>query len=291
MKQRKRILLVDLANMAIRTGCKCYRDDPTDTTYNNWKCEILENLATLVQKTEANSVILCQEGKRNWRYEIFDAYKAHRKEEKAKAKLDFDTFYPVADAFCEKLRQYIPNIYQLKVDGSEGDDLVAVLTKNLTPKYEVICVSTDRDFYQLLKYEGYKQYHPIKRQYIHVVNPERYLLEKVVVGDKGDGIPHIKPRVSVKTAADIVENGLEDWLNEQTDEVKANFERNKKLIDFDYIPVHVQLKIMEEFKKLRFSSMSMRDMSEFLMAAGLANKFDKVPEYANTFIRLERIDV
>ena len=155
----------------------------------------------------------------------------------------------------------------------------------------MICVSTDRDFYQLLKYEGYKQYHPIKRQYIHVMNPERYLLEKVVVGDKGDGIPHIKPRVSTKTAADIVENGLEDWLNEQTDEVKANFERNKKLIDFDYIPVHVQLKIMEEFKKLRFSSMSMRDMSEFLMASGLANKFDKVPEYANTFIRLERIDV
>lgn len=291
MKQRKRILLVDLANMAIRTGCKCYRDDPTDTTYNNWKCEILENLATLVQKTEANSVILCQEGKKNWRYEIFDAYKSNRKEEKAKAKLDFDTFYPVADAFCEKLRQYIPNIYQLKVEGSEGDDLVAVLTKNLTPKYEVICVSTDRDFYQLLKYDGYKQYHPIKRQFVHVVNPERYLLEKVVVGDKGDGIPHIKPRVSVKTAADIVENGLEDWLNEQTDEVKANFERNKKLIDFDYIPVHVQLKIMEEFKKLRFSSMNMRDMSEFLMAAGLANKFDKVPEYANTFIRLERIDV
>jgi 5'-3' exonuclease len=244
-----------------------------------------------VQKTEANSVILCQEGKKNWRYEIFDAYKAHRKEEKAKSKLDFDTFYPVADAFCEKLRQYIPNIYQLKVEGSEGDDLIAVLTKNLTPKYEVICVSTDRDFYQLLKYDGYKQYHPIKRQFIHVVNPERYLLEKVVVGDKTDGIPHIKPRVSTKTAADIVENGLEDWLNEQTDEVKANFERNKKLIDFDYIPVHVQLKIMEEFKKLRFSSMSMRDMSEFLMAAGLANKFDKVPEYANTFIRLERIDV
>lgn len=277
--------------MAIRTGCKCYRDDPTDTTYNNWKCEILENLATLVQKTEANSVILCQEGKKNWRYDIFDAYKSNRKEAKAKAKLDFDTFYPVADAFCEKLRQYIPNIYQLKVEGSEGDDLVAVLTKNLTPKYEVICVSTDRDFYQLLKYEGYKQYHPIKRQFIHVVNPERYLLEKVVVGDKGDGIPHIKPRVSTKTAAEIVEHGLEDWLNEQTDEVKANFERNKKLIDFDYIPVHVQLKIMEEFKKLRFSSMSMRDMSEFLMAAGLANKFDKVPEYANTFIRLERIDV
>lgn len=291
MKQRKRILLVDLANMAIRTGCKCYRDDPTDTTYNNWKCEILENLATLVQKTEANSVILCQEGKKNWRYDVFDAYKSNRKEAKAKSKLDFDTFYPVADAFCEKLRQYIPNIYQLKVEGSEGDDLIAVLTKNLTPKYEVICVSTDRDFYQLLKYDGYKQYHPIKRQFIHVVNPERYLLEKVVVGDKGDGIPHIKPRVSVKTAADIVENGLEDWLKEQTDEVKANFERNKKLIDFDYIPVHVQLKIMEEFKKLRFSSMSMRDMSEFLMAAGLANKFDMVPEYANTFIRLERIDV
>jgi hypothetical protein len=37
--------------------------------------------------------------------------------------------------------------------------------------------------------------------------------------------------------------------------------------------------------------MSMRDMSEFLMAVGLANKFDKIPEYANTFIKMERIDV
>ena len=291
MKKRKRVLLIDMANMAIRTGCKCYRDDPTDTTYNAWKCEFLGNIADLVQKTESNSVILCQEGKKNWRYDVFEDYKSNRKEAKAKSKLDFDTFYPMADSFCEKLKQYVPNIYQLKVEGSEGDDLIAILTKNLTPKNEVVCVSTDRDFYQLLKYNGYSQYHPIKRQYVHVVNPERYLLEKIVVGDKGDGIPHVKPKVSVKTAASIVEAGLEDWLSKEDPQIRANFERNKKLIDFDCIPVHVQQKVMEEFKKLRFSSMSMRDMTQFLFAVGLGNQFDKVPEYANTFIKLERIDV
>jgi 5'-3' exonuclease len=259
-------------------------------TYNGWKCEILENIAEMVQKTEANSVVLCQEGKKNWRYEVFPDYKSNRKEAKAKSKLDFDTFYPIADEFCDKLRRYVPNIYQLKVEGSEGDDLIAILTKYLTPKNEVVCISTDRDFYQLLKYDGYKQYNPIKRQYVHVVNPERYLLEKIVVGDKGDGIPHVKPKVSVKTAASIVESGLEDWLSREDEQIRANFERNKKLIDFDCIPVPVQQKVIEEFKKLRFSSMSMRDMTQFLFAVGLGNQFDKVPEYANTFIKLERID-
>lgn len=291
MKTRKKILLIDMANMSIRTGCSCYRDDPTDKTYNNWKCEILENLAGLVQTTGANSIILCQEGKKNWRYDVYDDYKSNRKEAKAKNKLDFDTFYPMADDFCDKMKKYIPNVYQLKVEGAEGDDLIAVLTKWLTPAYEVICVSTDRDFYQLLKYNGYKQYNPIKRQYVQVINPERYLLEKIVVGDKGDGIPHVKPKVSVKTAADIVEAGLDDWLRNESQQIRDNFERNKLLIDFDCIPIPVQTRIIEEFKRLRFSGMSMRDMSEFLMAVGLANKFDKIPEYANTFIKMERIDV
>jgi 5'-3' exonuclease len=256
-----------------------------------WKSEILEKFVWLMRETEATSMILAMEGKKCWRYEVFDQYKSHRKEEKAKAKMDFETYYPMFDSFCSLLRQYMPNIYQIKVPRAEGDDVVASITKHLTPDYDVICVSTDRDFYQLLKYNGYKQYNPIKRQYVQVINPERYLLEKIVVGDKGDGIPHVKPKVSVKTAAAIVEAGLDDWLRNESQQIRDNFERNKLLIDFDCIPIPVQTRIMEEFKKLRFSGMSMRDMSEFLMAVGLANKFDKIPEYANTFIKMERIDV
>ena len=175
-----------MANMGIRTAMACYRDDPTDTRYVGWKSEILKSLVWLMRETEANSLILAMEGKKCWRYEVFDQYKSHRKEEKAKAKMDFDTYYPMFDSFCSLLRQYMPNIYQIKVARAEGDDVVASLTKRLTPDYDVICVSTDRDFYQLLKYPGYRQFHPIKRKYVEVLNPERYLLEKVIVGDHKD---------------------------------------------------------------------------------------------------------
>lgn len=289
MSERKKIMLVDLANMAIRTGMACYRDDPTDTLYNGWKTEILKNMDNLIQTLQADSVILCLEGKKNWRYSVYEEYKSNRKEAKAKSVLDFDRFYPMCDDFFDKLRKYVPNIYQLKVDCAEGDDLIATLTKNLTPRYEVICVSTDRDFYQLLKYDGYRQYNPIKRQFVSVVNPERYLLEKIIVGDKGDGVPHVKPRVSVKTAAKIVDEGLDEWLDKEG--LRENFERNKTLISFDCIPVEVQVKIMEEFKKLRFQPMSKRDFSEFLSAIGCNNLFFETPEYVNTFSKLEMINV
>lgn len=298
MKDRKKILLVDLANLCIRTGCTSYRKNPTDIRFINWKSDILRELASLIHETEANSVILCKEGKKNWRYEIYDEYKWDRKDRKAKSKLDFSIFFPVVDDFFDKLRKYVPNIYQLQVDCAEGDDLIAVLTKFFTPKKEVICVSNDRDFYQLLKYDGYRQYHPVKREFIHVINPERYLLEKVLVGDKGDCIPHIKPRVSKVTAAGIVDRGVEEWLAEEKEkdpkagaQIEKNIERNKKLIDFDFIPAHVQNKIIEGVKNLKFSSMSTRDMSEFLLTVELGNMFDKIPEYTNTFIKLERIDV
>lgn len=287
MKEKKKILLVDMANLGIRTGMACFRDDPVNWLHD-WKTEVLGKLVELIQKTDATSVILCQEGKKNWRFEVFDQYKSHRKEEKAKAKMDYEKYYPMFDDFCDKLKKYIPNIYQLKVERAEGDDLIAILTKNLTPKNEVICVSTDRDFYQLLKYEGYKQYNPLKRSYVQVLNPERYLLEKIVVGDKGDGVPHVKARVSIKTAATIVENGLQEWIEKEG--VQKEYERNKTLIDFDCIPPDVQHAIMLEFKKTRFAPMAKRDFQEFITAIGCGDLFFDCQEYANTFCRMERID-
>jgi 5'-3' exonuclease len=289
MKERKKILLIDMANMGIRTAMACFRDDPTDTRYVGWKSEILKSLVWLMRETEANSLILAMEGKKCWRYEVFDQYKAHRKEEKAKAKMDFETYYPMFDSFCSLLRQYMPNIYQIKVPRAEGDDVVAAITKHLTPDYDVICVSTDRDFYQLLKYPGYRQFHPIKRKYVEVLNPERYLLEKVIVGDKGDGVPHVKPRVSIKTAPKIIDEGLEEWIDREG--VRAEFERNKTLIDFDRIPIEVETAIIDELKNYKWEPMSKRDVINFFQAADCMNLFDKSPQYANAFSSMERVDV
>lgn len=288
MKEKKKIMLMDMANLGIRTATACFRDDPTDTHYTKWKEKVLGSLVDLIQKTGADSAILCQEGKKNWRFDVYDKYKAHRKEEKAKSKMDFDTYYPMYDMFCDALRQYVPNIYQLKVNRAEGDDLIAVLTKNLTKNYEVICVSTDRDFYQLLKYEGYKQYHPIKRNFVQVANPERYLLEKIIVGDKNDGVPHVKPRVSFRTAPKIIDEGLDEWLKREG--LQKEYERNKTLIDFDCIPVDVQDDIMTEFRNLRYSPMFKRDFNDFVNAIGCPQLIMNSPEYASTLCRMERID-
>lgn len=288
MKNRKKILLIDMANLGIRTGMSCYRDDPTDAKYDRWKEEILRKIVDIIQKTGASSVILCQEGKKNWRFEVYDKYKCHRKEEKAKSKMNFETYYPMFDDFCDKMSKYIPNVYQLKVDRAEGDDLVAVLTKHLTKKYDVVCFSSDRDFYQLLKYPGYSQYNPIKKGFVQIVNPERYLLEKIIVGDKGDGVPHVKNRVSKGTAPKILDEGLDEWLDKNN--VRAEYERNKTLIDFDCIPVDVQDAILEGLKSMKYYPMSKRDFSEFIRSIECSRLFFDTEEFACTLSKMERID-
>ena len=117
-------------------------------------------------------------------------------------------------------------------------------------------VSGDKDFIQLQKYDNVSQYSPITKKLVNGVDPNVYIKEHVLKGDKSDGVPNVlspdhtftdelrqRPLTS-KKMHDILATEIDD-LN---DELKRNYQRNFKLINLDNIPEKLELDILDDFK-------------------------------------------
>jgi hypothetical protein len=144
----------------------------------------------------------------------------------------------------------------IAVPHAEGDDVIAVLAKNIQEKS--IIISSDKDFTQLQKYKSIKQYSPIQKKMVASSDPYKYLKEHIIRGDKGDGIPNILSAdnciVEGVRQSPISKKKAELWINEKPEDFCKNgmsekWERNQKLIDFDYIPVEISDAIMTEYTK------------------------------------------
>ena len=124
---------------------------------------------------------------------------------------------------------------------------------------KTLIVSGDKDFIQLQKYKNVSQYSPITKKYVNGEDPVRYLLEHILKGDTSDGIPNVlspdhtfeqglRQRPLGKKKIDTwVENGIDDVL--PNEEVKRNYQRNKKLIDLDQSPTELFDTILKEFRE------------------------------------------
>ena len=146
------------------------------------------------------------------------------------------------------------------VYGAEADDIIAVLVKN-HPDEKMLILSGDKDFIQLQKYSNVKQYAPIQKKWVEGVDPKQYIKEHILKGDRGDSIPNFlsaddtfvngirqKP-ISKKKLSYWIASDPKGFCNEYQ---YRNFQRNMRLVDFDYIPKEVEDNIMTEFKSVQF---------------------------------------
>ena len=84
------------------------------------------------------------------------------------------------------------------------------------------------------------------------INPDAYLKEHIIRGDKGDGIPNILSddncMVEGVRQKPISKKKVETWIN---DDLSGSYhwDRNQQLIDFDFIPVSIQQDIVSEYQK------------------------------------------
>ena len=122
----------------------------------------------------------------------------------------------------------------IAVPHAEGDDVIAVLAKNIQEKS--IIISSDKDFSQLHKYKHIKQYSPIQKKMLTTSDPYKYLKEHIIRGDKGDGVPNILSAddciVKGERQKPITKKKLAVWM-EQSDMANGlslNWKRNQKLI-------------------------------------------------------------
>jgi len=184
-------------------------------------------------------MVICTDYLSSWRKDAFPYYKAHRKvqrEKQQKEGVDWKALFDIIAKITGELEEYFP--YRVvQIPHAEGDDVIAVLAKQA--KEPCLIVSSDKDFNQLYKYKTVRQFSPMKHQMLKGIDPERYLKEHIIRGDKGDGIPNILSAgnciVEGERQKPITKKKVEEWIkNESWPE--HHWKRNRELIDFDYIP-------------------------------------------------------
>ena len=207
-------------------------------------------------KNEYGEVVLCCDNRKYWRKEYFPFYKANRKKNRDKSDLDWHTIFDMLAKFKVELKENFP--YKvLDVEGAEADDIIGTLVPRHAPHEKILILSSDGDFLQLQQNHNVKQYNPSQKKYVVSPNPIMDLKEKIIRGDKGDGIPNIfSPgdcfvrdlRQKPITKA-ILDKMLQEAWTDQNETIKANYMRNATLIDLSFIPVEIKEKIINNYEE------------------------------------------
>jgi len=198
-------------------------------------------------------VVLTYDSKHYWRRDFFPQYKAGRKKGRENDDKDWDAIFEVLNKIKSEFKDNLPYKY-LEVFGAEADDIIAVLCKKYQNE-KIMIVSGDKDFIQLQKYHNVGQYSPITKKYIDGHNPTTYIKEHILKGDTSDGVPNVLSPDHTFTEGlrqrPLSRKKIDTWLDidmeDMTDEVKRNYQRNEKLINLDMIPNELEEEILVEF--------------------------------------------
>jgi 5'-3' exonuclease, N-terminal resolvase-like domain/T4 RNase H, C terminal len=212
-------------------------------------------------RNEYGEVVLACDNRKYWRKELFPYYKAGRKKTRAKSDLDWHLIFDILAKIKEELKKNFP--YKvLDVEGAEADDIIATLVKHKINEQNILILSSDGDFLQLQKYNRpnqsnkVKQYNPAQKKYLISDNPLKDLKEKIISGDKGDGIPNILSAsdcfVTETRQTPITKGKMQKFLSEpyddwEDDKSRIGFSRNQALIDLSFIPEDIEQKIINSY--------------------------------------------
>lgn len=216
------------------------------------------NVSQKFGKKYGNITIAVDSKDKYWRKIYFPNYKIKRKPYENKV-FDFVWCKNFMDGMIEDLKTYT-HYHVIEESGAEADDVIAVLAKNTIEKEDVLIVSQDSDFFQLQKYNATSE-HKIEQvkydltTFLKVPDAEEYILDKVIRGDSGDSIPNIlsdddvfkDKRRQVVMSKKRYQAILDADKTILTEEVKKNWKRNNKLINFDAIPKQLQENIWNNY--------------------------------------------
>jgi len=213
-------------------------------------------------QSEYGEVVLAYDSRHYWRKDLFPFYKQNRKKDREKSGHDWHSIFELLNKIRDEIKEYFP--YKvIEVHGAEADDVISTLCKNKSSKDKVLILSGDKDFIQLQKYPGIKQYNPITKRSVYHENPHKYVKEHVMRGDKSDGIPNFLSDddtiVMGVRQKPISQKKMIKWVEQEPSQFCAdtqqmkNYHRNRNLIDFDYIPEHIQEQILDQYNSINIS--------------------------------------
>ncbi len=196
-----------------------------------------------IPKDVKPTIIVGRDCKREniWRNELFPKYKATRANGKEDGFMGGPFFKMV----------YQENLF---IDGTilshpklEADDCIALSVKHVLQKYsccDVYIITSDKDYLQLAEPRvhiynlGFKK---ITDQKSSTGSAECDLFCKIVMGDISDNIPSVFPKCGPKTALKYYDNKAEFQKRLMSDDAFiSQYNINKKIVDFDEIPVELK---------------------------------------------------
>ena len=240
-------------------------------------------------RKEYGEVVLCADNRKYWRKEYFPYYKANRKKNRAKSDLDWHLIFDMLAKFKVELKENFP--YKvIDVEGAEADDIIGTLVPRHIMHENILIISSDGDFLQLQMYNGrskytVKQYNPSQKKFLVSDNPVRELKEKIIQGDKGDGIPNILSpgdtfvrdiRQKVMTETKLTKFMSEEYTD-YDETPKIGFTRNQVLIDLRNIPDDIQTKIINTYEETKPAGKG--KILDYFIANKLKNLMDVIEEF------------
>ena len=217
---------------------------------------------------EYGDIVICCDGRKYWRRDFFQHYKAGRKKARDASDLDWALIFDTLSEMRDDLAKYFP--YKvMHIERCEADDIIAALTTYaqenelvqeglVEESQKILILSSDKDFKQLQLYPNVKQWSPMQKKYVTATQREiiEYKIEHIVKGDSGDGIPNIMSKddvfvvgerqkvVTAKRLQEFIEHGFIACKN---DDERRNWHRNSTLVDFDHIPDDVRSEIVQSY--------------------------------------------
>jgi 5'-3' exonuclease len=241
-------------------------------------------------KNEYGEVVLCCDNRKYWRKDFFPFYKASRKKNREKSDLDWHMIFDILAKLKQELREHFP--YKvIDVEGAEADDIIGTLAPRHITHENILILSSDGDFLQLQMYNSkgkykIKQYNPSMKKYVISENPVLDLKEKIIRGDKGDGIPNIfspsdcfvRDLRQKPITKGVIEKLLKEETGEWSDEsALTGYSRNQTLIDLRMIPEEIKEKIINTYENTKPASR--QGLLNYFVEHRLKNLMDVIEEF------------
>ena len=256
------MIIVDLNQIVISNlmgSLSEHSEDVNEELLRHMVLNSIRQIRNQFVKEYGEMVIACDD-RNYWRKKVFPYYKANRKKMRSKVNVNWNDFYESFGKIREELKEIFP-YPTIKIDSAEADDIIAVLCHEHGRELggdPILIISADKDFLQLQKYSNVKQYDPIRKRWLSTSDPKSFLIEHILKGDTGDGIPNFlsaddtfvaggrQKQLRSKVIHEVLSSDWpEDWSG-ITSETLRNYNRNRMLIDLSCVPNEIQ----EEVKRV-----------------------------------------
>lgn len=307
-----RRMIVDTPNLLFRVASAHgkYNTDGTPEEQAGLAMHMaLNSLNKHFKKINPDHLTVVFEGGKNWRKDYTRSaacvskkgYKANRIKDAS-----FDAFFELIKSFEELVRNHT-SVACLSHPMLEGDDLIGGYTQMFAsnPEDEIIILSGDKDFAQLLRSPNVQLINPDNgkpRKLVDICgvdDPDYFMFEKCFRGDKGDNVWPAYPRVRAtrlkKAYSDEYELTKimnETWKFVDPDDgteivhsVAELFEENNLLMNLSAQPDNIKQIIKEtlEHELTHHGKYSHFHFTKFCGKFGLKQIADNAQAFANMF--------